>query len=84
VVYFDTGPDNQPGINGGLLLRQRGAGTVNTVDVPSVDDYVAKIESSGGQVIVPKSAIPGVGWFANCQDTEGNVFGIMESDESAR
>ena len=25
---------------------------------------------------MPKMAIPTVGWFATCQDTEGNTFGI--------
>jgi predicted enzyme related to lactoylglutathione lyase len=28
--------------------------------------------------------IPGHGYFAYCKDTEGNVFGIIESDESAQ
>jgi predicted enzyme related to lactoylglutathione lyase len=27
--------------------------------------------------------IPGIGWFACCKDTEGNQFGIMQSDTSA-
>ncbi len=25
----------------------------------------------------------GVGWFAQCMDTEGNMFGIIEMDEKA-
>jgi predicted enzyme related to lactoylglutathione lyase len=29
-------------------------------------------------------AIPGMGWFALCMDTEGNKFGIMEEDANAR
>jgi hypothetical protein len=28
--------------------------------------------------------IPGVGWFATCQDTEGNIFGIMEENKKAK
>jgi len=28
-------------------------------------------------------AVPGVGWLAYFSDTEGNVFGMMEPDESA-
>lgn len=32
---------------------------------------------------MPKTAIPGIGYHAYCQDTEGNVFGIMEEDPSA-
>jgi predicted enzyme related to lactoylglutathione lyase len=28
--------------------------------------------------------IPKVGWFAQCTDTEGNMFGIIELDEKAK
>jgi predicted enzyme related to lactoylglutathione lyase len=60
------------------------ASTYNTVDVPSVDEFVRKITENGGKVIVPKFAVPGVGYMAYCADTEGNVFGIMEEDTSAK
>jgi predicted enzyme related to lactoylglutathione lyase len=33
---------------------------------------------------MPKTPIPGVGWFATCQDTEGNTFGIIEEDRTAK
>lgn len=29
-------------------------------------------------------AIPDVGWLVNCEDTEGDMFSIMQSDESAK
>ena len=32
----------------------------------------------------PKNAIPGVGYFAYCEDTEGNVFGVMQNDTKAK
>jgi predicted enzyme related to lactoylglutathione lyase len=80
-----TGPDSQPGINGGLLQRQYpGAGTCNTVDVASVDQCVASIIQHGGKNVVPKMAIPGVGHLAYCSDTEGNVFGLMQADKNAK
>ena len=79
-----TGEDAEPGINGGLMKREDPAATtVNTIDVPSVDEFAAKITAGGGKVVRPKTAIPGVGYFAYCQDTEGKAFGIMEEDESA-
>ena len=31
-----------------------------------------------------KTAIPGVGWFAQCKDTEGNIFGIMQPDANVK
>ena len=80
LVYTGEGP----GIDGGLMKRMNpSATTINTIGVPSVDEYLAKIEKNGGKAVVPKAAIPGIGWFAYCQDTEGNVFGIMQMDESA-
>ena len=73
----NTGTE-KPGINGGLSKRMPGQlGMTNTISVPSVDNFSKKIAENGGQLIIPKMAIPGVGWFAQCTDTEGNVFGIM-------
>ena len=79
-----TGGDDQPGINGGMMRRQGQTGTVNTIDVPSVDDFADKIVANGGKIVAPKMAVPGVGYLAYCQDTEGNTFGIMQSDMSAQ
>ncbi|MFL5588805.1 MAG: VOC family protein [Ktedonobacteraceae bacterium] len=84
-----TGPDNEPGINGAILRRH---GPVNgdaviayvcTIDVPSVDDVTAKITAHGGTIALPKMAVPQVGWLAYGKDTEGNIFGVMQSDPSA-
>lgn len=52
------------------------------IGVPSVDEYSAKVETLGGKIIVPKKAIPGMGYFAICIDTENNVFGIVETDHT--
>jgi predicted enzyme related to lactoylglutathione lyase len=87
-----TGPDGQPGINGGLL-RRHGPGPADnqpvvsyvcTVDTDSVDRALQTITSNGGTVALPKMPIPGVGWLAYAKDTEGNIFGIMQPDPTAR
>jgi uncharacterized protein len=85
-----TGPDSQPGINGGLVCR-RGPNTgeaviayVCTVDTASVDDAVASITQLGGTIALPKMPIPGVGWLAYAKDTEGNIFGVMQADKNAK
>jgi predicted enzyme related to lactoylglutathione lyase len=71
-------------IDGALARRESpSATTINTIGVPSGDEY-AKIEKSGGKVVIPKIALPGIGWFARCQDTENNVFVNMPEDSSAR
>ncbi|MBN1917333.1 MAG: VOC family protein [Verrucomicrobia bacterium] len=79
-----TGSDDEPGINGGLAPRRHGTPpTVNTVEVPSVEESMRKIEAAGGKVASPKMAIPGVGYMVHCLDTEGNAFGIFQNDRSA-
>ena len=39
--------------------------------------------ANGGKIMMPKFPIPGIGYQAYCQDTEGNLFGIHQSDPSA-
>ena len=79
----DTG-EGEPGIHGAIALREEPVThTVNTISVPSLDESLAKIVAAGGKVLEPRSTIPGVGYHAYCQDTEGNVFGILQGDPSA-
>jgi predicted enzyme related to lactoylglutathione lyase len=80
-----TGDKEKPGIDGGMMKRQENFPPVtNIIDVDSVDDFATKIAQSGGKIVVPKGAIPGVGWFAYFADTEGNISGIMQSDPEAK
>ena len=55
-------------------------GFVCTVEVASCDDYLDRVAKAGGRVAVPKMRIEGVGWSASCVHTEGNIFGLRESD----
>ena len=80
---IDSGDAEEPGINGALTLRSSAEHVVNTIGVPSYDEYLAKVEAAGGKALTPKMTVPGVGYMAYCLDTEGNVFGIMQTDESA-
>ena len=86
-----TGPDDQPGINGGLVKRQGPApvemqsvnASVCTVQVDSVDSILAKNAELGGSVALPKMPIPGIGWLAYIKDLDGNILGIMNPDPTA-
>ncbi len=80
----NTGSGDEMGIDGGIGKSRGPALTVNTVDVASVDEISEKILQHGGKVALPKMAVPGVGYLAYFQDSEGIVFGVMERDESAR
>jgi len=65
-------------------MKGERAETVNTIDVPSMDEFSEKISKAGGKVVRPKMAVPDVGWLAYCQDTEGTLSGIMQDDPNAR
>ena len=80
-----TGDKAEPGIDGALTRRSEGfRSTVNTVGVAPVDEAVAKIEANGGKILMSKGPVPGIGWVAYAQDTEGNTFGIIQPDPEAR
>jgi len=80
-----TGERTEPGIDGALKKREeQKQSVVNTVSVASIDEAMEKVKRNGGKVLMPKMTIPGIGYNTYCQDTEGNVFGIMEEDASAK
>ena len=87
-----TGPDSEPGINGGLVKRmgpspadmQPVNAYVCTTSVASVDDSLAKALSSGGTLALAKMPVPGVGWLAYVKDTEGNILGLIQMDPAAK
>ena len=80
-----TGPEGVPGIDGAVAPRQMpGQSTVNVVGVASVDDTIRAVESAGGQTVLPRTAVPGIGWVAYFLDTENNTFGVMQADPAAQ
>jgi predicted enzyme related to lactoylglutathione lyase len=83
-LHIDTGgPDASP--DGGLMTRTHPEQSItNYVNVASVAKSAALVEKLGGKVCVPKSAVPQMGYFAVCQDTEGNTFALWESSEKAK
>jgi predicted enzyme related to lactoylglutathione lyase len=79
-----TGAKDTPGIDGAIMRRDPSMPSViNTIDVTALDDMIASVKANGGTVVAPRMTIPGVGYFAYCQDTEGNTFGMMQNDPSA-
>lgn len=86
-----TGPEGEPGIDGGLVPR-RGAppaegqpvnAFVCTVAVEALDPTVERAIGLGGTVALPKMPVPGVGWLAYIKDPDGNILGLMQSDPAA-
>jgi uncharacterized protein len=71
---------------GGMMKRKmpEQQGITNYINVKSVQEHSAKVEQLGGKVKIPKSPVPGMGYFAICTDTENNTFAIWESNETAK
>ena len=83
--HLDTGgPDASP--DGGLMQRQNPGqqGITTYFNVPSVDQFVVKVQKLGGKICMPKTPVPQMGYFAMCQDTENNMFALWEKNENAK
>ena len=79
VPVDDKGMPLRPGVNGGMMKKQNPEHkAVNYIQVESVDEYMKKIESLGGRIVVPKMEVPGIGWWALALDPEGNQFAILQ------
>jgi predicted enzyme related to lactoylglutathione lyase len=80
----EAGRPIRPGVNGMILKRKHPEHPfANYISVESVDEYGAKAEALGGHVIMPKTPVPGMGWFLYFKDTEGNILGLWQSDPAA-
>ena len=80
-----TDGKGEPGVGGGMIQRQHPQHPItNYIDVPSIEQSAAKVQEIGGNVVVPKTAVPGFGYFAVCLDTENNCFALWQTDSDAR
>jgi uncharacterized protein len=80
----NTGSDD-PARNGGMMERQFPEHTItNYISVPSVERAAAKAEKLGGKIRMEKTAVPEMGYFIVCRDTENNAFALWEADENAK
>ena len=81
---INTGNDD-PSRNGGMMERQFPDHTItNYIAVPAVDKAAAKVEKLGGKICMEKTAVPEMGYFVVCQDTENNTFALWERNEKAK
>ncbi len=68
------------GINGAIYQRRHDADcVVNSIGVPSVEEYCDKIVAAGGTIVMPSQEMQEYGWYALFKDTEGNVHGLWQS-----
>lgn len=77
---IDTGA--APG--GGLMVKPPEAPACamsNYIQVASVEETVNKITAAGGMIVVPRTEIPNIGFFAMFLDPDQICIGIFEEVE---
>jgi hypothetical protein len=88
---IETGPEDEPGIGGGLVRRPVAGPAdspamnafVCTVQVESLDAVLEKGDELGAVVALPKMPLTGIGWLAYIKDPDGNVLGLLQPDPAA-
>jgi predicted enzyme related to lactoylglutathione lyase len=66
-------------VAGGMMSRQHPMqGIMNYVLVEDVAGYTERAQSMGAKLLVPKTEIPGMGWFAVITDPQNNCLGLFE------
>src|SRR5690348_10383313 len=72
-----TGQDGAPGTNGGMMRKPVGLySTTNASGFESLDRAVEASLIAGRDTSMPTSPILTVGYFAYCEEPEGNLFGV--------
>ena len=66
------------------VLSQPIFGFECSIAVEDVDAIAKAVESSGGKILMPKTAIPAVGWLIKFADTEGNLVCAVRFDANAK
>ena len=65
-------------------LKEKIVGLECTITVENVDEIIERVKNNGGQILMPKTAIPYVGWITKFLDTEDNLVCAMQSDRGAK
>jgi uncharacterized protein len=75
----------EPGPGGGFVQAGESMGTENKVNEPllyigadDIEATMAQIEAHGGRQVLPKTEIPGIGWFAIFLDPAGNRMALYK------
>ena len=68
-------------INGGLYKRDANSAKspVLVINVQNIDAHLEKIKASDGKIVRGKMQVGDMGFYAQVQDTEGNVIGLWEN-----
>jgi len=80
-VNVRTSEDGIEGGIGGLAQTTKTAPPANRgvfayVLAPEMDATLAAIERAGGEIVIPKTDVMGMGEFAHFRDPDGNLIGL--------
>ncbi|HMW39238.1 MAG: VOC family protein [Saprospiraceae bacterium] len=79
-----TGDPSLPGINGAIMKKRDPMQPMtNSINVIQIDQAMQNVVKAGGTIVVPKTAIPGVGWLSYFKDPDDNIHGLHQQDPSA-
>jgi uncharacterized protein len=70
---------------GGAVMESDGTtkGPRVYFDTDDINASVARVTELGGKSDSGAQAVPGMGWFATCEDSVGNQFGLWQNDPNA-
>lgn len=77
-LLFNT-PEGGP--DGGIAKVDEvkpGESPVIYIEVDEIEPYIEKAKRLGGEVAVPKTEIPTVGWYALLKDPDNNIIGLFQ------
>jgi predicted enzyme related to lactoylglutathione lyase len=81
-----SGDDRRLGVDGPAQPSGDPVGglAIPTIHVADLDAATAAARAAGGEILVPRIPLSGVGWLVYLADTEGNIIGIMQDDPRAQ
>lgn len=75
----DKGVLKRPGVNGGMVKKERPEQKpLNYISIEDIDESLEKVKKLGGRVVSPKQEVPNVGWIATAEDPEGNHIALIQ------
>ena len=81
MAFFPFDEKNK-GITGALakgeIYKPSISGSLIYLSTNNLDNTVQKITESGGEILFPKSEVPGYGWVAEFKDCEGNRVALFQ------
>jgi predicted enzyme related to lactoylglutathione lyase len=83
-LIHTTDLEGKPGVGGGIGRRMNPDQRISIYfGVKDLNATLAKVQKIGGNILVPRMAVPRFGDMAVCMDTENNTFGIWQDDPGA-